>query len=347
MARRVPQSIEAERALLGAILIDSARVLELCAAKRVVPEAFVEPAHRCIYTAMMHLSSRGMPVDAVTLGECLRGMQEEAASAVGLEMLSELVISTPTSAHAGYYIGVVMEQYLRRQILGAVREVEERVYDPAQGADYVLGEAEQAILAIGEGRTQQGSTVDWKTSVGETLAMLTRQLDSPGQLSGLSTGFKALDEKTRGMHKGAMIVLAARPAMGKTSLAMNVAECVARGLDIMGRPIKSADGLRHKHTVLVFSLEMPQVQLTTRMLCGMAEVSAREVERGQFVKKEVVLPRLNAAARELADTPILCDDQGGLDVLELRARARHTHKKTPLDLIVIDYLQLLGYREYA
>lgn len=347
LARRVPQSIEAERALLGAILIDSARVLELCAAKRVVPEAFVEPAHRCIYTAMMHLSSRGMPVDAVTLGECLRGMQEEAASAVGLEMLSELVISTPTSAHAGYYIGVVMEQYLRRQILGAMREIEERVYDPAQGADYVLGEAEQAILAIGEGRTQQGSTVDWKTSVGETLAMLTRQLDSPGQLSGLSTGFKALDEKTRGMHKGAMIVLAARPAMGKTSLAMNVAECVARGLDIMGRPIKSADGLRHKHTVLVFSLEMPQVQLTTRMLCGMAEVSAREVERGQFVKKEVVLPRLNAAARELADTPILCDDQGGLDVLELRARARHTHKKTPLDLIVIDYLQLLGYREYA
>ena len=89
LARRVPQSIEAERALLGAILIDSARVLELCAAKRVVPEAFVEPAHRCIYTAMMHLSSRGMPVDAVTLGECLRGMQEEAASAGGVEMLSE------------------------------------------------------------------------------------------------------------------------------------------------------------------------------------------------------------------------------------------------------------------
>ena len=149
------------------------------------------------------------------------------------------------------------------------------------------------------------------------------------------------------MHRGEMIVLAARPSMGKTSLAMDVAERVARGVEIMGRPFKSADGLRHKHTVLVFSLEMPQVQLTTRMLCGMAGVSSREIERGQFLKKEVVLPKLQAAARELADTPIHCDDQGGMDVMELRARARHMHKRFPLELIVIDYLQLLSYREYA
>lgn len=345
--RALPQAVESEQGLLGSILLDSERVMGLCAAKRVVPEAFVDPVHRSIYTAILQLASKGMPIDEVTVSDCLRGMGEEVAVG-GIRTLTALVDATPSSAHAGYYIGAVMEQYLRRQILGTVREIEERVYDASQGADYVLGVAEEAILSIGEGRAQLGSTVDWKTSVGETLAGLTRQLENPGQLSGLSTGFKALDGMTRGMHRGEMIVLAARPSMGKTSLAMNIAECVARGLDIMGRPLQSEDGQRRKRTVLVFSLEMPQVQLTTRMLCGMAGISAREVEQGgQYVKKDVVLPLLNAAARELADTPIHCDDQGGLEVLELRARARHANKKTPLDLIVIDYLQLLSYREYA
>ena len=169
----------------------------------------------------------------------------------------------------------------------------------------------------------------------------------PDKLSGIPTGFKALDNQLRGLHKGEMIVLAARPSMGKTSLAMNIAECVARGRDIMGRPFPSEDGKVKKRTVLVFSLEMPQMQLTTRMLCGIAGVSAREVEKGQFVKKDVVLPLLKAAAKELQETPLLCIDQGGLDVMELRARARHVHKDNPVELIVIDYLQLLSYREFA
>ena len=265
----------------------------------------------------------------------------------GLRALTGLMDRTPTSAHAGYYAELVMEQYLRRCILGAVREVEANVYDATQSADYVLGMAEQTILGIGEGRMRAGTSVDWRTSVGETLSMLTRQLEHPGELSGIPTGFKALDEQLRGLHKGEMIVLAARPSMGKTSLAMNIAECVARGRDIMGRPFPSPDGRAKKRTVLVFSLEMPQTQLTTRMLCGIAGVSAREVEKGQFVKKDVVLPLLRSAAKELAETPILCDDQGGLDVMELRARARHAHKRNPVELIVIDYLQLLSHREFA
>ena len=168
-----------------------------------------------------------------------------------------------------------------------------------------------------------------------------------GEFSGIPTGFTALDNQLYGLHKGEIIVLAARPSMGKTSLAMNIAECVARGRDIMGRPFPSEDGRVKKRTVLVFSLEMPQMQLTTRMLCGIAGVSAREVEKGQFVKKDVVLPLLKSAAKELQETPILCDDQGGLDVMELRTRARHAHECNPLELIVIDNLQLLSYREFA
>lgn len=346
LRRELPQDIEAEQGLLGSILLDPARVLDICTAKGVVAEVFVEPSHRSIYAAITRLASKGQPVDGITVSNFLKGTGDLEAVG-GVRALTELMDRTPTSAHAGYYAELVMEQYLRRCILGAVREVEANVYDSSQSADYVLGMAEQTILGIGEGRTKAGTSVDWRTSVGETLSMLTRQLEHPGELSGIPTGFKALDNQLRGLHRGEMIVLAARPSMGKTSLAMNIAECVARGRDIMGRPFPSSDGRVKKRTVLVFSLEMPQMQLTTRMLCGIAGVSAREVEKGQFVKKEVVLPLLRSAAKELQETPILCDDQGGLDVMELRARARHAHKRNPVELIVIDYLQLLSYREFA
>lgn len=346
LRRELPQDIEAEQGLLGSILLDPVRVLDICSTKGLVAEAFVDPTHRSIYAAITRLASKGQPVDGITVSNFLKGTGDLDAVG-GLRALTELMEWTPTSAHASYYAELVMEQYLRRCILGAVREVEANVYDASQSADYVLGMAEQTILGIGEGRTKSGSSVDWRTSVDETLSMLTRQLEHPGELSGIPTGFKALDNQLRGLHKGEMIVLAARPSMGKTSLAMNIAECVARGRDIMGRPFPSEDGRVKKRTVLVFSLEMPQMQLTTRMLCGIAGVSAREVEKGQFVKKDVVLPLLKSAAKELQETPILCDDQGGLDVMELRARARHAHKRNPVDLIVIDYLQLLSYREFA
>ena len=346
LRRELPQDIEAEQGLLGSILLDPVRVLDICSTKGLVAEAFVDPIHRSIYAAITRLASKGQPVDGITVSNFLKGTGDLDAVG-GLRALTELMERTPTSAHASYYAELVMEQYLRRCILGAVREVEANVYDASQSADYVLGMAEQTILGIGEGRTKSGSSVDWRTSVDETLSMLTRQLEHPGELSGIPTGFKALDNQLRGLHRGEMIVLAARPSMGKTSLAMNIAECVARGRDIMGRPFPSEDGRVKKRTVLVFSLEMPQMQLTTRMLCGIAGVSAREVEKGQFVKKDVVLPLLKSAAKELQETPILCDDQGGLDVMELRARARHAHKRNPVELIVIDYLQLLSYREFA
>ena len=346
LRRELPQDIEAEQGLLGSILLDPVRVLDICSTKGLVAEAFVDPTHRSIYAAITRLASKGQPVDGITVSNFLKGTGDLDAVG-GLRALTELMERTPTSAHASYYAELVMEQYLRRCILGAVREVEANVYDALQSADYVLGMAEQTILGIGEGRTKSGSSVDWRTSVDETLSMLTRQLEHPGELSGIPTGFKALDNQLRGLHRGEMIVLAARPSMGKTSLAMNIAECVARGRDIMGRPFPSEDGRVKKRTVLVFSLEMPQMQLTTRMLCGIAGVSAREVEKGQFVKKDVVLPLLKSAAKELQETPILCDDQGGLDVMELRARARHAHKRNPVELIVIDYLQLLSYREFA
>jgi replicative DNA helicase len=347
LRRSLPQDLEAERGLLGSILIDYERVWDLCQMRGVVVEAFMEPAHRSIYAAMERLARNGQPLDGITIDHQLQAAKESEMVG-GLPTLMALMERTPTSAHAGYYIDLVMAQYTRRSVLGALREIEERVYDASLGVDFLLGAAEQTILGIGEGRDRRATVVDWKTSVQSTLSMLTRHLESPGELSGIPTGFKALDNQLRGLQKGAMIVLAARPSMGKTSLAMNIAECVARGRDINGIPMRTGGKTHPKRGVLVFSCEMPQVQLTTRMLCGMAEISAREVERGgQFIKKSVVLPKLQAAARELCEMPIYCDDQGGLDVMELRARARHAFKKNPIELIVIDYLQLLGHREFA
>lgn len=345
LRRELPQDIEAEQGLLGSILLDPVRVLDICSTKGVVVEAFVDPIHRSIYAAITRLASKGQPVDGITVSNFLKGTDDQNAVG-GLRSLTELIERTPTSAHASYYAELVMEQYLRRCILGAVREVEINVYNALQSAAYVLGMAEQIILGIGEGRVKRGSSVDWRTSVGETLSILKRQLEHPGELSGIPTGFKALDNQLRGLHKGEMIVLAARPSMGKTSLAMNIAECVARGRNIIGVPLPSEDGRVKKRTVLVFSLEMPQQQLVTRMLCGMAGIPAREIERG-FLKRDEVYEKLASSANELCNMPILCDDQGGLDVMELRARARHAHKRTPVELIVIDYLQLLSYREYA
>ncbi len=345
LCRVLPQDLEAEAGLLGSLLLDAGRVMEGCLAKGVVPEAFVDPAHRSIYTAIERLAARGQPIDSITVTNFLSAMGE-VERVGGVETLTALVNRTPTSAHASYYADLVMEQYLRRTILGAVQKIERDVYDASQAADYVLGAAEQAILGIGEGRHKAGSTADWRTTVNETLSILSRQLDKPGAISGLSTGFVKLDDMLRGMQKGAMVVLAARPAMGKTSLAMNIAECVARGRYMAGPKMPTEDGTIKKQTVLVFSLEMPQVQLTTRMLCGMAGVSARDIERG-FIKKKETLEMLKVAAKELSSMPIHCDDQGGLDVMELRARARHLHKKHPLSLIVVDYLQLLRHREFA
>lgn len=344
--RSVPQNIDAERGLLGAILVDPGRVMDLCVSRGILPEAFSDPAHRSIYTAVESLSSKGQPIDPVTVANVLTIMGE-LEKVGGIAALTALIQATPSGAHAGFYADLVMEQYTRRAILGTVRRIEEEVYDPTLAVDYVLGNAEQNILRLGENRNPSGATMaDWKTAVGETVATLDRQLSKPGAISGLPTGFRQLDDKLRGMHPGEMIVLAARPSMGKTSLAMNVAECVARGRDIFSRPFKEADGQLRKHGVLVFSLEMTQIQLTTRMLCGLAGVSAYEIERG-LVRRDMALAKLTSAAAELSDLPILCDDQSGLDVMELRARARHVAKKTKIELIVIDYLQLLNHREFA
>ena len=346
-----PHSAEAERGIIGSILLDTqfgedARVLDLCQARGLTPDSFYEPRNRILYETFREMSGASSPIDAVTLTDRLRatGRLDQVG---GIAAIQALVDNTPTSAHAEYYIDIVRQKHLLRTMIQRARETEEKCFDETQSAnaDILLGEVEQKFLGIGG---TVSSRLEWKTAVENTLKAMDRLFDGgAGQFDGLSTGFKHLDEKLLGLKPGDMIVVAARPSVGKTSLAMNIAECVAMGQDINGMPTKCDSG--KKHPVLIFSLEMSTEALAKRMLAGRAAVNTWRLQRGLMHKEERIEAsrRLMEAANALRMAPIFIDDTSALDVADMRARARRMKRMHGIELIVIDYLQLANCREYA
>ncbi len=337
-----PHSIEAERGVLGSMLLDGERVLDLCVAAGLEDDSFYLAAHRQLYAACRSLQAAGGAIDLLTVSERLRGM-ERLDAVGGAKFLEQLVDATPTAAHAEYYIDIVRQKHLLRSTISCARKVEHACYSDDQSADQVLSEAEQSFLDITE--RQHGETRLWPDVVKATFERVDRILGlGPGGVVGVSTGFKNLDQVLRGLRPGEMSVLAARPSMGKTSLAMNICECIALGEDVSGMPLKGdPPGAK---PVAIFSLEMSQEALAMRMLCARAEVPAFQLEGG-FLSKQETNRVFTAAASTLMKAPLYVDDTGGLDVAELRARARRLRKKYDIELIMIDYLQLLHCREYA
>ena len=329
-----PHNAEAEKGVLGSILLDSDRVMDLCIVNQIVPESFYLPSHKLIYAAMSELSGNGSAIDVLTVGEKLQasGRLEEVGGSV---FLDQLVDSTPTSAHAEYYIDIVRQKHLLRSIIDCARCASNDCYSSNESADLVLGRAEQSFLDITE--RQHGHMVPWSGAVKEAMEHIEKVFVSHGAegLSGMPTGFGNLDETMQGLRHGEMIVIAARPSMGKTSLAMGIAANVAMG--------KTKDGV--SRPVGVFSLEMSYESLVMRMLCSYAGVSSFKL-MGGYVSKSIH-GQLMQAASMLSKAPIYLDDTGGLDVLEMRARARRMKKKHNVELIVIDYLQLLHFQEFA
>ena len=343
LALRVPpHNAEAERGVLGSLLLDSTRVMDLCLAQGLLPESFHVPQNRTLFSILLDMQRANAVIDMITVSERLRasGLLQSPG---GPALIEELVDQTPTSAHAEYYIELVHQKHLLRCIIDCAREAESACYENRQSADLVLSSAEQAFLNITD--RQRGFVGTWPKAVNDTVAHISKLLDlGPGGISGLPTGLHNLDAKTRGLRAGEMIVLAARPSMGKTSLAMNIAECVALGQDINGRPLVG-DHARH-HPVAVFSLEMSQEALALRMLCGLAGVSSYKIESGMVSNKSVGT-QITRAASLISKAPLYVDDTGGLDVMEMRARARRMKKKYNIELVVIDYLQLLNCRDVA
>ncbi len=328
-----PYSQEAEMGVLGSILLAADTVLDLCIEQQVVEASFHVPGHRTIYEAVLALSKHGTAIDVLTLAEYLKG-QELLEHAGGMVFLERLIDSTPTAAHAEFYIDIVRQKHLFRSVIDCAREAENLCYDPDRSADGVLSDVEQAFLNITE--RQHGTVVPWDQAVKATYDQIEQLFQQgPGTLRGLSTGLKNLDRKMQGLRPAEMIVLAARPSMGKTSLAMNLCESIALG---------ESDGT--PRGVGVFSLEMSQDALVMRMLCSRAGISGFELTSGYLSAQDAHKPLVQAAS-VLQKAKLYVDDTGGLDVLEMRARARRMKKKHNIDLIMIDYLQLLNSREYA
>lgn len=325
-----PHSEEAERGVLGSVLLDGEQILDLCVERQLTPESFHIPAHRLIFETMLAMSRESRPIDLLTVSERLQsaGLLDRVG---GPTSLDRLVDATPTAAHAEYYIGIVRDKFLLRCVISTARDAERRCYEITDDAMGVLSTVEQAFFDITS--NQHGVMRPWKDLVHETVGLLD---NAHRGMDGVMTGFADIDHYLQGLKPSNMVVLAARPSVGKTSLAMNIVENVALGRgDAESRP----------RPVGVFSLEMSCLDLVKRMLCCRAEVSAHAISGG-FVS-EINHRKLMSAADALVNGPIFLDDTAGLDITELRARARRMKAKHNVELIVIDYLQLLRAPEYS
>ncbi|MGI5870022.1 MAG: replicative DNA helicase [Kiritimatiellia bacterium] len=333
-----PYSAEAEQAVLGAILLDAPRAMEVCAEASIVADSFWISANRTIFETAWRLYGAGNPVDIVTVAEELRG-RGELDIAGGIAALERMVEGTPAVAHADYYASILREKHLLRRVISVTDEAQAKCYAPDRSVQLIISETEQAVLAISD--TQKDAILPWKDSVQHTMGKIEAILQRKDGINGLPTGFRNLDDRLRGLRNAEMIVLAARPSMGKTSLAMNICENIALGTNVGGKV-----RVREPLPVGIFSCEMSADALISRMICSRARVSLQRVMSGLVNKADATL-QLTRAASDLMNAPIYVDDTGGLDVMDLRARARRMKKKYDIRLIMIDYLQLLNSRDYA
>lgn len=317
--RLPPYSEEAERGVLGAALIDSENVLEICSRNQVSPESFHIPAHRHLFEQLEEMTQQGRAVDLLTVGEYLK-LKGRLDSVGGYVFLEGLIDSTPTAAHAEYYVGFVRQKHLLRNIIEEATNAIDRCYtETDEEAESLLSRTEAAFFELSGQKI--GKTEDWKVAIGTIMSKLENS-----QTFGVPTGYRDLDAMLRGLHPTDMVVLAARPSMGKTSLAMNIAENAALGKNKDHKPV----------AVGVFSLEMSQEQLARRMLFSRARIPAW---REQIHKSDH--GKLVAAADQLGKAKIVVDDSAGLDVMDMFSRARRMKRVHGIELIVIDYLQLL------
>jgi len=319
--RSLPQSVDAEKGVLCSILLSPEQTLNCCI-ERINDEHFYYPTHRIIYQAMLELYKLSRPVEIVVLLQYLEDHQ--LLERIGGEtILYDILTFVPTAANASYYLDIVQEKFLLRQVIFICTEMASRCYTEQGEIWTLLDELESRVLAIGEER-YRNTFPQMKELVMAAVENIDRLYKNRGGITGLSTGFKKLDQITNGLHGGEMFVIAARPSMGKTALAMNIAEHVA---------------LATGKAVGIFSLEMSSQQLVQRILCSSARLDLQKLREG-FISGNA-LHILFAAADRLAKCKIFIDDTTALSILEMRSKARRMKASEGVELIVIDYLQLL------
>ena len=319
--RTLPHSVEAEQGVLGSMLISPRDTIAECVEK-INEEYFYVPAHQTIYTVLVELWNAGQAIDLITFTQVLRD-RNLLESVGGAAFVTSLFTFVPTAANVQYYIDIVRDKYILRSIIAAATESVRRAYEEQDEVGNLLDEVEQKIFAVGEDRFK-GQMLSMKDQVMEAIESIEKLYERKGGITGISTGFVEFDRMTSGMHPSEMIVIAARPSMGKTALAMNIAEHVA---------------VNEKLSVGVFSLEMSSQQLVQRLLCSRARVNLQKVRDGFLGERD--FPSLTAAASKLAEAKIFIDDSASLTILELRAKARRLKAQQDVQLIIVDYLQLL------
>src|SRR2546427_4641385 len=328
LAHTLPASVEAERSILGAILLDNLAYSE--AAEHLRPEDFSLDSHRRIYTRMMDLAESSRPIDMITLVEELdRSRELEAVGGVGY--ISGLVDGVPDRPSIEHYIKIVRDKALLRDLIHAANAAIARAAEQGDPAEDILNDAEAAIFQLSEkriGRGFMGVQEIVKESFGSVDALLQR-----GQrITGLATHYTDLDEITSGLQRSDLIIIAARPSMGKTAFALNIAENAA---------------IEDQKTVGIFSLEMSREALLLRLLCSQAKVDSHKMRTGSLWRDD--MHKVVHAMEQLAHAPIFIDDTPGIVLSEMRAKARRLQQSQGrLDLLIVDYLQLMsgGSRRY-
>lgn len=318
-----PHSMEAEQSVLGGLMLDNNAwdtVSEV-----VLDDNFYRQEHRKIYRTMRKLVNDGNPIDVVTLSEEL-DRTGDLEGAGGLDYLIELAKNTPSASNIRAYSEIVRDRSLLRQMISAANEIADDAFNPdGKTSEEILNSAEQKIFQIAEDRPNQGGPEGVNELLKKAVDRIDTLFNSDGDMTGVTTGFDDLDAKTAGLQPSDLIIVAARPSMGKTTFAMNLVE---NALMASNKP------------VLVFSLEMPAEQLMTRMLSSLGRIDQTRVRTGALEEED--WPKLTTAVNMMRDKPLFIDDQAGISPNELRTRARRiVREHGPLSLIMIDYLQLM------
>ena len=321
--RPLPSNLEAERSILGAILLDNHALNT--AVEKLRPEDFFLEPHRRIFERMIGLGETQQAIDLVTLTESLDRTGELEASG-GPAYVAQLLDGVPRISNVEHYARIVKEKAVLRSLIHAADAIQQQALDAGDEADAILDRAESLIFEIAEERIRAG-LIGVKELVREGYERLEKIFSEGKRLTGLPTGYARLDNETAGLQPSELIILAARPSMGKTALALNLAENIA---------------LRKREPVAVFSLEMSKESLLLRLLASQSRVDAHKFRSGHISKED--WPKITRGLGELAEAPLWIDDSASATVMEMGAKARRLKRDKGLSLVVVDYLQLVAAR---
>jgi replicative DNA helicase len=325
MDRLPPQNLEAEQSTLGSMLLDGVaaeRVLEI-----LIPEDFYREAHQRIYASMWDLAEQGEPVDLVTVAEDLR--RKRFLDAVGgVAYLTTLLDSVPTAANAEYYARIVEEKGILRRLIEASHEIAGLAYEPSEDVDVTVNQAENAIFKVAQRRVGK-NFYPLRDLVVDSWELLSAQAEGENGVTGVDTGFRDLNYQTSGFQPSDLIIVAARPSMGKTAFCLSIAVNAARQ-NFDDRP----------GAVAIFSLEMSKEQLAIRMLCSEAGVSSHRLRTGYT--RDGDWERISSAMGRLSELPVYIDDSSDITVMQMRSKCRRLAAEHRLNMVVVDYLQLIS-----